>query len=196
MSEQTRPGWAVAADGLVAAFASTDPTPGGGAAAGTVGALGCALGGMATGISSRSKKIDEARRADLLAAREAFESLRAELQRLTLEDAAVFDDVMAAYRLPKDSPGRREKIQEALKAAAEVPLETARTAAHALERVRAEKERTVGTVASDMDCAVHLLRAAAFCALVNVGINTGSLKDPESSRPLDEEAEEIRKALG
>ncbi|MDE2292596.1 MAG: glutamate formimidoyltransferase, partial [Elusimicrobia bacterium] len=181
-------GWEAAAERLAAAFASVEPTPGGGSAAGTAGAIGCALGQMAAGISSASKKVDAARREALDSAREGLRSLQGEFHRLTSDDAASFDAVMAALKRPKDDPARADAVQGSLKKAAEVPLETARCAAEALRRVRETSGKAVGTVASDMNCAAHLLRAAALCALENVEINAGSLKDAEAAKTLRAEA--------
>ncbi|MBI3299734.1 MAG: glutamate formimidoyltransferase [Elusimicrobia bacterium] len=188
-------GWEAAAERLAEAFASTDPTPGGGSAAGTAGAIACALGRMASGISAASKKVDQARKDALESAREGFKSLQGEFHRLTGADAASFDTVMAAFKLPKDDPARTAKVQESLQHAAEVPLETARRAVEALRRVKETAGKAVGTVASDMNCAAHLLRAAALCALENVEINAGSLKDPKAAAGLRAEAEDVRKSL-
>jgi glutamate formiminotransferase len=188
-------GWEDAAERLAEAFASTEPTPGGGSAAGTAGAIGCALGQMAAGISAASKKVDAARKEALESAKEGFKSLQGEFHRLTGDDAASFDAVMAALKIPKDDPARAEKVQAALKGAAEVPLETARRAVEALRRVKESAGKAVGTVASDMACAAHLLRAAALCALENVEINAGSLKDPKAAEELRKAAADVKRSL-
>jgi len=195
MAEDTRQDWKEAAARLIEAFASTEPTPGGGAAAGTCGAIGCALAEMAAGISLSSGKSDERRRRALAEAREEFRELQAEFRRLTEGDAAAFERVMEGYRLPKDDPGRAERLQTSLVGAARVPLETARRAVEALEKARRAKGETVGTVSSDMGCALHLLRAAGLCALENVEVNAALLKDREAARVLREEAARARKGL-
>lgn len=186
--------WKDCADKLVEAFASTEPTPGGGAAAGTVGALGCALGQMAAGISLRSKKADEDRRRALREADGELGRLRSELQGLTSEDAEAFGAVMAAYKLPK-GPDRPAKIQEGLQRAADVPLRTARASLAGLRLIRRSKEKTLGTVSSDMDCAAHLLRAAVLCALENVSINISLMKDENEAGRLRGDVDEVRGGL-
>ena len=40
-------------------------------------------------------------------------------------------------------------------------------------------------VASDINCAMHLLRAAAQCAAENVRINLGGLKDAAAAKDLE-----------
>jgi len=59
--------WQTGANLFVDALSNTEPTPGGGSAAAISGAMGCALGQMAIGISLRSKKLDEARKPGLRA---------------------------------------------------------------------------------------------------------------------------------
>ncbi|MFH2204752.1 MAG: cyclodeaminase/cyclohydrolase family protein [Elusimicrobiota bacterium] len=187
--------WLTAAARFAAALANTEATPGGGSAAGAAGAMGCGLGEMAAGISARGKKIDAARRAALEELRAELAALREDLERLTAADAAAFDAVMAAYRMSKEEPGRRERIQAALKAAGEVPLETARQALAGLRKVGAGRGLAAGTVAADMSCAAHLLRAAALCALENVQINVDSIKDEGVAAGLAAAADEVRRAL-
>ncbi|MFA6091595.1 MAG: glutamate formimidoyltransferase [Elusimicrobiota bacterium] len=187
--------WDASAVRMCEAFANTDPTPGGGSAAAVSGALGCALGQMAVGISSGSKKIDETRRKALEAARHEFCGMRQQLQRLALEDATSFDLVMAAVKLPKEDPLRPAALAQALDAAAQVPLRTAQTALEALRKARSAAPLAVGTVASDMACSAHLLRAAVSCALENVRINISSLKDPAAAQRLEKGAKLVEEGL-
>src|SRR5207247_2353978 len=57
------------------------------------------------------------------------DALRAQLRRLVDDDAAAYARVSAAYKLPKDAPGRRRAVDEALVGAARTPLAMARGAA-------------------------------------------------------------------
>src|SRR5256885_2138485 len=52
-----------------------------------------------------------------------------QLRRLVDDDAAAYARVSAAYKLPKDAPGRRRAVDEALVGAARTPLAMARGAA-------------------------------------------------------------------
>ncbi len=184
-------GWRGAAKIFTSALASTDPTPGGGSAAGVAGAMGCALGRMAADISAAKKKIDEKRRSALRRARAEFEHLQERMMKLTSEDAAAFEEVMKVYKIPKDSPERASRMEASLKRAAEVPLDTARTALKSLVLVRESKSLTVGTVGSDMNCAAHLLRSAGLCALENVEINLGLMKDEGAKNKIAAQAEAL-----
>lgn len=187
--------WQAAASRLAEAFASTDPTPGGGSAAGVAAMIGCALGRMAAGVSLGSKKLEEAKRPKLERAALEFAALGAEFERLTGEDAASFEAFVAAAKLSKEDPGRPARMQAALLHAAEVPLATAQAALAGLRKARSAKPDCAGSVASDANCAAHLLRAAALCALENVEINAASLKDPAAAARLRAESARVKDAL-
>jgi len=178
-------GWLEASDILSKALANTEPTPGGGSAAAAAGAMGCALGAMALGISLKSKKLDAAKRPALEQALQAMERGREDFQKLAAEDAQSFEGFKKAQALPKDDPARAGKMQEALAAAAEVPLRTAAAAQEAHAAAKALAAVVSPAVASDLNCALHLLKAAALCAAENVRINTSGLKDREKARALD-----------
>jgi glutamate formiminotransferase len=167
------------------AMANTDATPGGGSAAAISAAMGCGLGQMALGITLKSKKLDEAKRPALTAAHKALGEMRATFDALSSDDAAAFDRFMAAMSLPKDDPSRAVKMQDALKHAAEVPLKTAQISAGALAVARTAAPLAGAAVASDINCAMHLLKAAALCAAENVRINLGGIKDAAASKDLE-----------
>ena len=177
--------WKTAARDLAEALSTTDATPGGGSAAAAAGAMGCALGEMALGITLKSKKLDPARRPVLEEARAALGRGREDFHRLAAADAASFDGFMAALSLPKEDPARPARMQAALLHAAEVPLSTAQAAAQAHALARKSVPQALGTVASDLNCALHLLRAAALSAAENVRINLGGLKDQAKAKELE-----------
>ncbi|MFI5361471.1 MAG: glutamate formimidoyltransferase [Elusimicrobiota bacterium] len=169
--------WRLAGRVVGEAMANTDATPGGGSAAAITAAMGCGLGQMALGITLKSKKLDEAKRPPLTAAHKALGDMRAKFDALSSDDAEAFDRFMAAMSLPKEDPSRAAKMQEALRHAAEVPLRTAQFAAGALAVARTSAPLAGAAVASDMNCAMHLLSAAALCAAENVRINLDGIKD-------------------
>ena len=113
------------------AFASSDPTPGGGSAAALLGALGASLFAMVAGLPKTKTGTPEERTA-LDAARTEILRGRDLLVELIDRDAAAYDLVVAAYRRPKstdaEKTARTATIQDALRAATEVPVETIRVA--------------------------------------------------------------------
>ena len=90
----------------------------------------------------------------LATARTALVGIRDRLVTLADVDTEAFDQVMAAYRLPKatdaEKAARKQAIQPALGAATDAPLETLRTAADALAQARAVAAFGNPSAASDV----------------------------------------------
>ncbi|MBI4655362.1 MAG: glutamate formimidoyltransferase [Elusimicrobia bacterium] len=170
--------WQFGVNMIIEALSNTDPTPGGGSAAGIAGAMGCALGQMAIGISVRSKKLEESKRQVFYQINAGVSGLKQRLQNLINEDCKAFDKFMEVRKLPKESPERKSEMQKALKQAAEVPLLTARTAAAAI--VELNKCGGISpSVISDYKSAKYLLETAIKCAAENVFINIEMIEDKE-----------------
>jgi formiminotetrahydrofolate cyclodeaminase len=165
---------------LLEALASPTPTPGGGTASAITGALGASLLAMVAGLAKSKNNTDQEKTA-LAKARELLMPQTARLAALADADAASFDRVMAAYRLPKTSDdekaARTRAIQSALQGATTVPLDTLRACADALTQARVVAEHGNRSAASDAGVAVGLLRAAAAGAHANVQINLEGIKD-------------------
>lgn len=103
-------------DAYLSALGSTAPAPGGGAAAGLIGAQACALGEMVSRLSSSGKNTDDFReKAEQYVA--VFESARSIFLDLMDEDAKNFRELMALLQSPKDPSDtkRKEKLEAAFK---------------------------------------------------------------------------------
>ena len=176
-------------------LASKSATPGGGSAAALMGAQSAALTSMVCNLTIGKKKY-AAVEADMQSLLEKSEALRAELMEMIKADIEVFNQVMAAYGLPKvtdeEKITRGEKIQDVLKAATLVPLECAKACAEAVElsRIAAAKGNT--GVISDAGVAVMSAYAGLKSAALNVYINTNSIKDKTFA---DETVTELEKIL-
>jgi methenyltetrahydrofolate cyclohydrolase len=164
------------------ALASAEPTPGGGSASAVAAAMGTALLMMVAGLPKTRTNTDEARAA-LDRARAALAPLRATLEACADRDAEAFDAVMAAYRLPKANDGekadRKAAIARAMRGATEVPLETLRLAAQALDLAETVAQHGNPSASSDAGVAAGLLHAACEGAAANVRINLGSWSDED-----------------
>lgn len=188
--EQTPPVEAPAAapgSELLEALAAATPTPGGGSASAYSGAMAAALAAMVARLTIGKKKyaqVEEQMQALLARA----EQLRLELLDYVSRDAAAFDAVMAAYRLPKDSPpeqaARLAAVEAATLQAARVPLEVAEKAV-AVMALAAEAAASGNLNAiSDGAVAVALGRAALTGAGYNVRINLPGLQDRQAAQAL------------
>jgi formiminotetrahydrofolate cyclodeaminase len=165
---------------LLASFASSDPTPGGGSASALASAVGASLLMMVAALPKSRSGADEDRSA-LAAAASALTDVQRQLAEAIDLDTAAYDHVVAAYKLPKatdtEQAARTTAIQRALRGATDVPLGVVRLSAVALAHARAVAQRGHRAAASDVGVAVALLRAGLHGAKLNVEINLGSLND-------------------
>ncbi|MGH8474474.1 MAG: methenyltetrahydrofolate cyclohydrolase [Methylococcales bacterium] len=163
-------------------LASSASTPGGGGAAAIMGAMGAALVSMVCNLTIGKEKY-AAVEDELKAVLDHAENLRVRLTDMIQADVEVFDRVMASYGMPKstdeEKAARSAEIQEALKAATDVPLACAKASAEviALSRLVAEKGNL--NVISDAGVAVLAGFAALKAAALNVKINIGGIRDAD-----------------
>jgi methenyltetrahydrofolate cyclohydrolase len=177
---------------------SSDPTPGGGAAAGVVGALGAALIEMTANLTIGKPRLadveEQAKRIEHRAA-----DLRKRLQQLADADADAFDKVTAAYKLPRSDDAqkasRAQAIQEALHTAADVPLQTARVAAEVVALAEEAAPILNPAVISDVLVGALLAQAAITGAALNVEINVASMTEAASRERYSGEVERARSGL-
>lgn len=172
-------------EGFMGELASAAPTPGGGTAAAVASAMAAALVAMAAAVSLRKDPDNEG----LAATCRRAEELKERLFVLADRDAAAYGKVVEAYRLPKttekEKRARKARIQEALRAAAEVPLETAALAAEVLATAIAAADKVRTSVLSDVLVAVRLAHAGLHGALYNVDVNRAYLDDEGIKRELE-----------
>ena len=187
------------------ALASGAPTPGGGSASALSGALAAGLVAMvARNTAGNAAFADRAASMDEVTAE--ADGIRRSLEELVDSDAAAFEQVMAAFRLPKDTPEQKAErsraIQEGYRAAVEPPVLVCRHALRVLELAALVAERGSPNVVSDAGVAALLAASALDGAALNVEINLGSIKDDdyrtahaEAVRELREEAAALRETV-
>jgi methenyltetrahydrofolate cyclohydrolase len=165
---------------LLTAFSSSDPTPGGGSASALASAVGASLLMMVAGLP-KTRSGSDADRAALAVAGGGVARTRTSLIAAIDADAAAYDQVVAAYRLPKSSAeeqvARKAAIQRALRAATTVPLDVVRLSAAALTEAAPIAAHCYDAAVSDVGVAIALLRAGAHGARLNVEINMAGVSD-------------------
>ncbi|HMD35210.1 MAG TPA: cyclodeaminase/cyclohydrolase family protein [Vicinamibacterales bacterium] len=165
---------------LLDAFASSDPTPGGGSASALASAAGAALLQMVASLP-KTRSNSDADRAALASVASALTGVRAQLTEAIDSDSRAYDQVVAAYRLPKatdtEKAARKSAIQRGLRAATDVPLVVARLSADALKHADAVAAHGHSGASSDVGVAIELLCAGRRGALLNVEINLGGIED-------------------
>ena len=161
-------------------LASKSATPGGGSAAAIMGAMGAALVSMVCNLTV-GKKNYESVSEEMAALLPRLEDLRNRLIDMVAADVDAFDQVMAAYGLPKetdaDKQSRSAAIQEALQNATRVPLQCAHACVEIIKLSLIAAEKGNKNVISDAGVAVVAAHAALRSAALNVQVNIGTIKD-------------------
>jgi len=179
-------------------LASKDPAPGGGSAAAYAGAMSAALISMTAQLTLGKKKYAsvEAQMQEIL---KQAEKLRKFLTDQVQKDAKAFEDVMAAFRLPKDNPRldqqRMEAIEKATQSAATIPLQVAQWSLSLLSL--AERCVAIGNIntTSDAGSAGNLAIASIKSALLNVRINLSNLTDMPFIDSIKSQVEQIESQM-
>lgn len=180
-------------------LASSASTPGGGGAAAIMGAMGAALVSMVCNLTIGKEKYADVEE-ELQSVLSQSEDLRARLTDMIQADVEVFDRVMASYGMPKGSDeekaARSAEIQEALKAATDVPLECAKACAEVVKLSRSVAEKGNLNVISDAGVAVLGGFAGLKSAALNVNINVGGIKDKEFANDRRQQLSEVLDGCG
>ncbi len=173
-------------------LASPTPTPGGGSAAAYAAAMGASLVAMVAGLTVGKKKYAEVE-AEMQAVRVMAEKLRLELTQAVEDDAAAFEALMGAFRLPKEAEARTAAIHSASLNAAHVPLHVANGAVSVMElAAKCVKDGNINAI-SDAASGAAMARAALTAAGYNVRINLQSLDDPTGGKKMLEELKSLEK---
>lgn len=184
---------------FVAEVASGTPSPGGGAAAAHVASLGAALGEMIAHLTEGREKYREVftEVRDVLS---ELTPLRQRLAQAARDDAASFERVMEARRMPQatadEAALRAHKIEEALKGAAIVPLEVASIAVQVLELLETLAEIGNPNALSDAATGAQLSLAAIASARYNVLVNTAEIEDEEFTAEHRSRADDLLARAG
>jgi glutamate formiminotransferase len=167
--------------------AAPEAVPGGGSIAALAGSLGAALGEMAIGITKGKKNYQEyAQR--YTKALDDLQHYRKVLLELVDADSNAYGQVMAAYKVPKDSPEREKAIQEALAEATLIPSRTAKCAAEALRICEDIRPIVHPNVSSDLEVGLHMLRSSLKGGIANIQVNLPGIKSPEVRRQYEDMA--------
>ena len=183
--------------GFLDALASSAPTPGGGSAAAYNAAMAAALVAMVANLTIGRKKYAEVE-SEMVEVLKQADTIRLSMMQAVEADAAAYQKVMEAYKLPKESDAektaRSEAIQAATLVAAQVPLSVAQTCASLLPLAYEVAEKGNANAITDAASALTFANAAMTAALLNVEINLSGLKDEAFIAMAKEEKEKLRKA--
>ena len=165
---------------FVAATASKEPTPGGGAIAALTGATGAALAEMVANLTFGKKGYEEVQ-SEMEELQTKSEAIRNRMLELSQADADVFNIFMNALGLPKNTAeekvARTAAIQQAYKNAAMVPFEIGELAYQIFELAELASRKGNQNLITDGIIAAINARAAVKAAFLNVRINLSGIKD-------------------
>ena len=153
---------------------------------------------MVAGLS-RKKKSQAAYAEQLDRAVSDMSTVASELANAIDRDAESYNAVLAAFKLPKDSPEdarhREEAIQQATRGAAEVPMAVARKSLELFERLGQLEAISSASMLSDLRVARLMAAAGARGALANVAINLDSITDASFVAAMRTQSQDIESRL-
>ena len=178
--------------------ASESPAPGGGSISACMGSLGTALGTMVANLSSHKRGWDD-RWEEFSDWAERGKAIQEELLALVDEDTLAFNMIMEAFAMPKNTADelrqRKAAIEEATRKAILVPYRVMKTAAAALEILKAMAETGNPDSVSDAGVGTLAIRAAVMGAFLNVKINAGNLEDKSFTEKILKEGRELEASV-
>jgi formiminotetrahydrofolate cyclodeaminase len=183
---------------FLAKTASNSPVPGGGSIAALSAAIAASLSEMVAHLTIGKKGYEALEEEMQDIAKDAFQ-YRERLIRYIDKDSNAYNDVMAAFKLPKGTEQERKNregaIQEALINATLVPLDVARDAFKIIELAGKVVKQGSKNAVTDAAVAVMMARTAALSALYNVKINLASIKDTNFVEEIREEIKHMESEI-
>ena len=175
-------------------LSSKQPVPGGGGASALAGALGNALGQMVVNLTLGKKKYQDVEE-EMQRQLKCLEEMQQEFLRLSEEDARVFAPLAAAYSLPAETENDRaykdQVMEENLLAASLVPLQIMEKTMELFTVLAFLGEKGSRLAVSDVGVGVQFARTALTGAVMNVYINTKSMKNRDKARELNDRADRM-----
>ena len=179
---------------FITELSSGNPTPGGGSVAALCGALGAALSAMVANLTVDREKYEQTWKS-MEEVKKAAGDLSARFLELMQEDSDTYQKVITAFQLPTETDdqktSRQAAIEEAMKKAAAVPLETLRASEELIRVARDAMRGGNPNAITDAAAAVQLANTTAVVASYNVQINISRIKDQAFVAKCEKEVTEI-----
>ena len=182
--------------GFLDVLSSKEPVPGGGGASALAGALGNALGQMVANLTIGKKKyalVED----EIKELAERMKGIQGQFSALADQDAKVFAPLAKCYSLPSGTEEEKAYKAEVMEArlldASLVPMEIMEKAWEMLEIMDILADKGSRMAVSDVGVGVQFIRTALLGAVMNVYINTKSMKNREKAEEMNEKAERLIK---
>ena len=177
-------------------LSSKEPVPGGGGASALAGALGNDLGQMVANLTIGKKKyalVED----EIKELAERMKGIQGQFSALADQDAKVFAPLAKCYSLPSGTEEEKAYKAEVMEArlldASLVPMEIMEKAWEMLEIMDILADKGSRMAVSDVGVGVQFIRTALLGAVMNVYINTKSMKNREKAEEMNEKAERLIK---
>jgi methenyltetrahydrofolate cyclohydrolase len=178
----------------MAAFASAEPTPGGGSASALASSVGASLLLMVASLE-KTRDQSEVDRTALNSAGAALTGIQHQLIAAIDADSDAYDQVVSAYRQAKttdvDKSARKAAIEHALRMATDVPLGVMRLSIDALKHAHKVAAHGHRAASSDVGVALALLQAGLEGARLNVRVNISGISDRAYVEAVTAESERL-----
>ncbi|HHC24961.1 MAG TPA: methenyltetrahydrofolate cyclohydrolase [Desulfobacterales bacterium] len=179
--------------------ASNSPVPGGGSMAALNAAIAASLSEMVANLTI-GKKGYESSEEDMRAIAKEASEYREKLVKDIDRDSDAYNEVMAAFKLPKHSEeeknSRNQAIQKGLKTATLVPLDIAKDAFKIMELAGKVVKKGNKNAMTDGAVGAMAARTAVLSALYNIKTNLGSIQDIEFVDKITEQVRHLESDIG
>ncbi len=179
---------------------SASPAPGGGSASAVASAMGMGLSRMVGHLTIPKKKfkaLNDAVQDAFVDAHEEIKTFEQRMIELIDEDTTAFNNIMKAFKMPKDTDEekvkRKKAIQDATLGATNIPLEMARISLKVLKRIDVILKHGNKHAISDVGVSALLLYSGLEGAILNVKINLPGLGDQAYAADIKAEVETMLK---
>ncbi len=174
--------------------ASGDATPGGGSIAATSAAAAASLVEMVANLTI-GKKGYESVESEMKEIGQAATTLREKCVDAIDKDPEAYNQVMTAYKLPKNTEAEKQHrsraIQDGLKNAARIPLRVAEDALQIMELAAQAIEKGNKNAAIDGAVAAMTARTALLGAVYNVKTNLSAINDTDFVQTLSQKVQTL-----
>lgn len=165
---------------------SKSPAPGGGSVAALAGSIASALSRMVGHLTVGKKKfkaLDEHTQNEFNEALNVLLEIKEKLVVLIDKDTEAFNEIMNAFKLPKETEEEKKvrsaAIENATVTAIEIPMEVATLCKQGMEVIDIIKKDGNKNCTSDLGVSMLMFYSGLIGAVMNVNINIPGLSNPE-----------------
>jgi len=177
---------------------SKSPAPGGGSVAALAGSLSSSLARMVCHLTVGKKKfkaLEDDIQSLVFDAMRSLEELKDVFTELVDKDTEAFNQIMEAFKLPKETEEqklyRSGKIEEATVVAIEVPKEVAENGRNVLQSLQILMQYGNKNCLSDLGVSALLLHTTIIGAVMNMKINLPGISDEAQKASYQKVVDEL-----